>query len=149
MPSPDEFKLTFLRGSGFLISLIGMWDLLADASSQWPSQNGFLIFKETKITAIIERNEQIRRGIEGTYSVEDNRIMITDLSIDTAPERGEPGDLEFKLDGDRLTITWLSTTQTRQSPNHVDTFQRRSQPANRPTITEGAIYDSAQHNQSG
>ena len=143
MTSPDEFKLTFLRGSGFLISLIGMWDLISNESSPWPSQNGFLIFKETKITAVIERNAQIRRGIEGTYSVEDNRIMITELSIDTAPERGEPGDVEFELDGDLLTITWLSTTQTRQSPNHVDTFRRRSQSANRPTITEGAIYGSS------
>ena len=38
---------------------------------------GFLIFKETKIIAVIERNEDMRRGIEGTYTVEGNRIIIT------------------------------------------------------------------------
>ena len=62
MASPDEHKLTFLRGSGFLLSLVGAWDLMADASSQWPSQKGFLIFKETKIIAVIERNEDMRTG---------------------------------------------------------------------------------------
>src|SRR4029450_8082735 len=72
MASPDEHTLTFLRGSGFLLSLVGVWDLMADESSQWPSQKGFLIFKETKIIAVIERNEDIRRGIEGTYAVEGN-----------------------------------------------------------------------------
>src|SRR5215813_5885014 len=87
MASPDEHKLTFLRGSGFLLSLVGVWDLMADESRQWPSQKGFLIFKETKIIAVIERNENMRRGIEGTYSVEGNRISITELFIDTAPER--------------------------------------------------------------
>ena len=56
MASPDEHKLTFLRGSGFLLSLVGVWDLMADETNQWPSQKGFLIFKETKIIAVIERN---------------------------------------------------------------------------------------------
>ena len=88
MASPDEHTLTFLRGSGFLLSLVGVWDLMADASSPWPSQKGFLIFKETKIIAVIERNEDMRRGVEGTYAVEGNRIIITGLFIDTAPERG-------------------------------------------------------------
>ena len=125
MASPDEHKLTFLRGSGFLHSLVGAWDLIADESSQWPSQKGFLIFKETKIIAVIERNEDIRRGVEGTYSVEGNRIIITELLVDTAPERGTPGDVEFEIDGDMLTIKWLSTNQTRQTPNHVDKFRRR------------------------
>ena len=98
MASPDEHNLTFLRGSGFLLSLVGVWDLMADESSQWPSQKGFLIFKETKIIAVIERNEDMRRGVEGTYSVEGNRIIITGLLIDTAPERGAPGDGEFKIE---------------------------------------------------
>ena len=53
MASPGEHTLTFLRGSGFLLSLVGVWDLMADESSPWPSQKGFLIFKETKITAVI------------------------------------------------------------------------------------------------
>src|SRR5206468_6841855 len=52
MASPGEHTLTFLRGSGFLMSLVGVWDLMADESSQWPEQKGFLIFKETKITAV-------------------------------------------------------------------------------------------------
>jgi hypothetical protein len=142
MASPDEYKLTFLRGSGFLISLVGTWDLMADESSQWPSQKGFLIFEETKIVAVIERNEDIRRGVEGIYSVEDNRIILTELLVDTAPERGAPGDVEFEIDGDILTIKWLSTTQTRHTPNHVDTFRRRSQPVNRAVLTQGAIYAS-------
>jgi hypothetical protein len=126
MASPDEHKLTFLRGSGFLHSLVGVWDLMADESSPWPSQKGFLIFKETKIIAVIERNAEMRRGVEGTYAVEGNRIILTGLFIDTAPERGAPGDGEFAIDGDMLTITWLSTNQTRQMPNHVDKFRRRS-----------------------
>ena len=142
MASPDERKLTFLRGSGFLISLIGTWDLMADETGQWPSQKGFLIFDETKIISVIERNENIRRGIEGIYSVEGNRIILTELLVDTALERGAPGDVEFEIEGDILTITWLSTTQTRQTPNHVDTFRRRSQPVNRAAFTQGAIYES-------
>ena len=142
MASPDEHKLTFLRGSGFLISLIGTWDLMADETGQWPSQKGFLIFDETKIISVIERNENIRRGIEGIYSVEGNRIILTELLVDTAPERGAPGDMEFEIEGNILTIKWLSTTQTRQTPNHVDTFRRRSQPVNRAAFTQGAIYES-------
>ena len=126
MASPDEHHLTFLRGSGFLLRLVGVWDLMADASSQWPSQKGFLIFKETKIIAVIERNEAMRRGVEGTYAVEGNRIILTELFMDTAPERGAPGDGEFEIEGDILTITWLSTHQTRQTPPHVDTLRRRS-----------------------
>ena len=118
MASPDEHNLTFLRGSGFLLSLVGVWDLMADESSPWPK--GFLIFKETKIIAVIERNEDMRRGVEGTYTVEGNRIIITGLFIDTAPERGAPDDGEFEIDGDILTIKWLSTHQTRQTPHHVD-----------------------------
>ncbi len=141
MASPDQLNLTFLRGSGFLISLVGAWDLMADASGQWPSQKGFLIFEETKIVSVIERNEEIRRGVEGTYSVEDNRIVMTEVLVDTAPERGAPGDVEFEIDGDILTIKWLSTNQTRQTPNHVDQFRRRSQPrAVLPPQT--AIYES-------
>ena len=97
MASPDEHKLTFLRGSGFLLRLVGVWDLIADASSQWPSQKGFLIFKETKIIAVIERNEEMRRGVEGTYAVEGNRIIITGLFIDTAPERGARAMVSLRL----------------------------------------------------
>ena len=142
MATPDEFKLTFLRGSGFLLDLIGVWDLVADASSHWPSQSGFVLFRENKIIAVIERNDTTRRGIEGTYSVEGNRIIISDLSVDTAPERGAPGEAEFDLDGDHLTLTWLSTTQTRQRPGHIDHFRRRDQPVNKPVISESAIYTS-------
>src|SRR5262245_26542931 len=133
MLAPDEHKLTFLRGSGFLLSLVGVWDLMADESSQWPSQRGFLIFKETKITAVIERNADMRRGIEGTYAVEGNRISITGLSIDTAPEQGALGDAEFAIDGDILTIKWLSTHQTCQTPQYVDKFHRRAQ------LADGAV----------
>ena len=142
MSSPEEHKLTFLRGSGFLLRLVGVWDLLADKSSQWPSQKGFLIFQETKIIAVIERNEDMRRGIEGTYAVEGNRIVITELFIDTAPERGAPGDGEFAIDGDILTIKWLSTNQTCQTSPHVDTFRRRAQPDDGVLLPPVAIYES-------
>lgn len=142
MASPDEHHLIFLRGSGFLPSLVGVWDLMADESSQWPSQKGFLIFKETKIIAVIERNEAMRRGVEGTYAVEGNRIILTELFVDTAPERGAPGDGEFEIDGDMLTITWLSTNQTCQTPQHVDTFRRRAQPVDGALLPPVAIYAS-------
>jgi long-chain acyl-CoA synthetase len=36
-----------------------------------------LIVDETKIIVVIERHEAMRRGIEGTYSVEDNRLIMT------------------------------------------------------------------------
>jgi hypothetical protein len=142
MASPDGHKLTFLRGSGFLLSLVGVWDLMADASSPWPAQKGFLIFKETKIIAVIERNADIRRGVEGTYAVEGNRIIITGLLIDTAPEQGALGDGEFEIDGDVLTITWLSTNQTCQTPHHVDTFRRRAQLGDGVVLPPVAIYES-------
>ena len=142
MASPDEHKLTFLRGSGFLLRLVGVWDLMADASSQWPSQKGFLIFKETKITAVIERNEAMRRGVEGTYAVEGNRIIITELFIDTAPEQGALGDGEFALDGDILTIKWLAANQTCQTSPHVDTFRRRVQPVDGVLLPPVEIYES-------
>jgi hypothetical protein len=142
MASPDEHNLTFLRGFGFLLSLVGVWDLMADESSQWPSQKGFLIFKETKIIAVIERNENIRRGVEGTYSVEGNRIIITGLFIDTAPEQGAPGDGEFEIDGDILTIKWLSTNQTYQTPHHIDKFRRRAQLVDEAVLPQVAIYES-------
>jgi hypothetical protein len=143
MASPDEHKLTFLRGSGFLLSLVGVWDLMADASGPWTSQKGVLIFNETKITAVIERNEKMRRGIEGTYAVEGNRIILTKLVIDTAPERGPLGDGEFTIDGNTLTITWLSTDPTGQQPHHIDTFRRRSQPSDEVVLLPPvAIYES-------
>src|SRR5712692_2932209 len=140
MASPDKHNLTFLRGSGFLLSLVGVWDLMADESSQWPSQKGFLIFKETKIIAVIERNEAMRRGVEGTYAVEGNRIIITGLLIDTAPERGAPGDGEFAIDGDILTIKWLSTNQTCQTPHHDDEAQKLSTAmSSRKTVCMGDV----------
>jgi len=142
MASPDEHKLTFLRGSGFLLSLVGVWELMAEASSPWPSQKGFLIFKETKITAVIERNEKMRRGIEGTYAVEGNRIIITGLFIDTAPEQGALGDGEFELDGDILTIKWLSAHPTCQTPPQVDTFRRRVQGDDDVVLPPVEIYES-------
>ncbi len=141
MASPEKRSLTFLRGSGFLISLIGAWDLLADASGQWPAQKGFVIFDETKFIAVIERNAEIRRGVEGTYSVEDNWIILTEIRVDTAPEQGELGDLEFAIDGDLLTITWLSTHQTRHPTHPVDTFRRRSQPK-AALLSQVEIYES-------
>jgi len=101
-----------------------------------------LIFKETKITAVIERNEERRRGIEGTYAVEGNRIIITGLFIDTAPEQGALGDGEFALDGDMLTITWLATNPACQTPNHVDKFRRRAQLVDEVVLPPVAIYES-------
>lgn len=142
MASPDEHTLTFLRGSGFLLSLVGVWDLVADASSPWPSQRGFLIFNETKIIAVIERHEGMRRGIEGTYAVEGNRIMLTELLVDTAPERGALGDGEFAIHGDMLTITWLSTHPTSQPLPHVDTFRRRGPLDDGAVLPPVAIYES-------
>jgi hypothetical protein len=143
MASSDEHTLTFLRGSGFLLSLVGVWDLVADASSSWPSQRGFLIFNETKITAVIERNKETRRGIEGTYAVEGNRIKLTKLVIDTAPEQGVLGEGEFVIDGDMLTITWLSPNPTGQALPHVDTFRRRSQASGEVVLLPPvAIYES-------
>jgi len=143
MASPDEHTLTFLRGSGFLLSLVGVWDLLPDASSPWPSQKGVLIFHETKITAVIDRHEKMRRGIEGTYAVEGNRIIFTKLSVDTAPDQGPLGDAEFTLDGDILTLTWLSSDPTGQPPHHVDTFRRRVQPGDEVLLLPPvAIYES-------
>jgi hypothetical protein len=142
MASTDEHKLTFLRGSGFLLSLVGVWDLMADESGQWPLQKGFLIFKETKIIAVIERNEDMRRGVEGTYAVEGNRIIITGLFIDTAPERGAPGDGEFAIDGDILTIKWLSTHPTCPTPPQVDKFRRRAHLGDGAVLPPVAIYES-------
>jgi hypothetical protein len=142
MASPDGHKLTFLRGSGFLLSLVGVWDLMADETGQWPAQKGFLIFKETKITAVIERNEALRRGIEGTYAVEGNWIRITEFFIDTAPGRGAPGDGEFEIDGDVLTITWLSPNQASPTPQQVDKFRRRAPFADGAVLPPVAIYES-------
>jgi hypothetical protein len=143
MAAPEERTLTFLRGSGFLLSLVGVWDLMPDASGAWPSQKGFLIFNEMKITAVIERNAEMRRGIEGTYAVEGNRIILTKLVIDTAPDQGPLGDGEFTLDGDTLTITWLSTNPTGHPPPHVDTFRRRAQPSGEVVLLPAVeIYES-------
>jgi hypothetical protein len=142
MASPDEHTLTFLRGSGFLLGLVGVWDLIAEASSPYPLQKGFLIFNETKIIAVIERHAGMRRGIEGTYAVEGNRIMLTQVLVDTAPERGPLGDGEFVLDGDRLTITWLPTQPTSQSPQYVDSFRRRALSRDGVVPPPAAIYAS-------
>jgi hypothetical protein len=142
MASPDENTLTFLRGAGFLLRLVGAWDLMADASSPWPLQKGFVIFKETKIIAVLERNAEMRRGIEGTYAVEGNRMRITELLIDTAPEQGALGDAEFAIDEDTLTITWLWTHPTCQTPNHVDTFRRRASYDDGVVLPPVAIYES-------
>lgn len=142
MASSDERTLTFLRGSGFLLNLIGIWDLVADASSPWPSQKGLMIFNETKIIAVIERHAAMRRGIEGTYTVEGNRIMLTELTVDTAPEQGALSEGEFSLEGDTLTITWRSTNPTGQTPPHIDTFRRRVQPGEGVVLPPVAIYTS-------
>jgi hypothetical protein len=142
MASPDEHTLTFLRGSGFVLSLVGVWDLVADPSSPRASQKGFLIFNETKIVAVLERHEGKRRGLEGTYAVEDNRIILTELSVDTAPEQGALGDGEFMIDGDTLTIKWLSTEPTGQRPAQVDTFRRRAPFNDGAVLPPVAIYES-------
>jgi hypothetical protein len=142
MASPDEHTLTFLRGSGFLLSLVGVWDLMADEASPWPSQKGFLIFKETTIIAVIERNEEMRRGVEGTYAVEGNRLLLTGFCVDTAPGRGAPSDGEFAIDGDILTIQWLSTHQTCHTPPHVDRFRRRAHLGDGAVLPPVAIYAS-------
>jgi hypothetical protein len=133
MAAPDEHTLTFLRGSGFLLDLIGVWDLVADACGPWPSQKGFLIFNEAKVTGVIERHEKMRRGIEGTYAVEGGRLIFTKLSVDTAPDQGPLGDAEFTMAGDILTITWLAPNPTGQPSRHVDTFRRRGQ------LSEGVV----------
>jgi len=102
-----------------------------------------LIFNETKITAVIERNKETRRGIEGTYAVEGNRIILTRLIIDTAPDQVVLGDGEFAIDGDILTITWLSPNPIGQALPHVDTFRRRSQPSGEVVLLPPvAIYES-------
>lgn len=135
MASPEAFKLTFLRGSGFLHSLVGEWDLMANESGQWPAQKGFLIFDETKIIIVIERHEAMRRGIEGTYSVEDDRIIMTERLVDTAPEQGALGDMVFVLDGDSLMIKWTATDQ-------IDQFQRRARPDDKPILPPTvAVYE--------
>jgi hypothetical protein len=142
MAAPDEHTLTFLRGSGFLLGLVGVWDLVPDASDPHPSRRGFLIFNETKITAVLERHEKMRRGIEGTYTVEGNRIILTELRVDTAPEQGPLGDAEFMLDGGLLTITWLSTAAMGQARPHVDTFRRRPLSVDGVVLPPVAIYES-------
>jgi hypothetical protein len=143
MAALGDDTLTFLRGSGFLLSLVGVWDLVADASSPWPSQRGFLIFNETKITAVIERNKETRRGIEGTYAVEGNRLVLTKLIIDTAPDQGVLHDAEFTLEGDMLTLTWLSPNPTGQARPQIDTFRRRSQASGEVVLLPPvAIYES-------
>lgn len=146
MASPDEHTLTFLRGSGFLLSLVGVWDLIADAANPWPAQKGFLIFRETKIIAVIERHEGRRRGIEGTYTIEGNRIVLTRLLIDTAPEQGALDAGEFAIDGDLLTMTWLSMQPTGPTAHHVDTFRRRAQRADGVVLPPVAIYTTAVSN---
>jgi hypothetical protein len=143
MAGSDAHTLTFLRGSGFLLSLVGVWDLVADTSNSGVPPRGFLIFNETKITAVIERNAQTRRGIEGTYAVEGNRIILTKLIIDTAPHQGPLGEGEFTLEGDILTITWRSPNPTDQAPAQVDTFRRRAQPSGEVVVLPPvAIYES-------
>jgi hypothetical protein len=90
MASPDEHKLTFLRGSGFLLSLVGAWDLMADESSQWPSQKGFLIFKETKIIAVIDLYSaycrkgwggRVRQNLPPGHANFNRRLFLTTLAI--------------------------------------------------------------------
>ena len=52
------------------------------------------------------------------------------------------GDGEFAIDGDILTITWLSTNPTCQPSPHVDTFRRRAQPVDGVVLPPVAIYES-------
>lgn len=142
MAAPGSQTLTFLRGAGFRLDLVGTWDLLADASGRWPAQKGFLVFKETKITAVIERHATMRRGIEGTYTVEGNRLRITRFLIDTAPDRDVLGTGEFTLDGDLLTITWLPASPSATAAPQVDTFRRRPQQPDGALLPPVEIYES-------
>ena len=87
----------------------------------------FLIFKETKSLPLLNAMRLCAGGVEGTYAVEAIGVIAYRVLIDTAPEQGALGDGEFEIDGDVLTITWLSTNQTCQTPHHVDTFRRRAQ----------------------
>lgn len=141
MTPSGENNLTFLRGAGFLHNLVGAWDLIVDASGQWPSQRGFLIFRETKIIAVIERNQQLKRGIEGAYAVEGNRIKIIELTVDTAPEQGAVDEFVFEIADDVLTIKRPSTDQTRQTPTQVDRFQRRKLVDDAVLLPPVAIYE--------
>jgi hypothetical protein len=68
--------------------------------------------------------------------------MITGLFIDTAPEQGVLGDGEFVIDGDLLTITWLSPHQACPVPHQVDTFRRRAQRVDDVVLPPVAIYAS-------
>ncbi|MBM3225891.1 MAG: hypothetical protein FJZ47_19140 [Candidatus Tectomicrobia bacterium] len=136
MASSNTRRFTFLRGSGFLVDLIGAWDLLADASSPWPAQKGFVIFKETQITAVIERHATMRRGIEGSYAVQGNRLTLTELAIDTAPDQGALRTGVFTIAGDLLTITWDAT------PPQTDTFRRRAPVNDGAVLPPTAIYAS-------
>ncbi|MGE3536270.1 MAG: hypothetical protein AB7N91_02390 [Candidatus Tectimicrobiota bacterium] len=147
MAASDELTLTFLRGSGYLHSLIGAWDLLADASSPGPAHKGFLIFVDTTLIAVIERNAERRRGIEGTYSVEGDRIVLTDLKVDTAPAHGPLDDMAFTLAGDLLTITWLAPGSAQ--PTQVDTFRRRPQAGPNAVLPPAAIYASRESSGNG
>jgi hypothetical protein len=142
MASPGEHTLTFLRGAGFLHSLVGVWELMADASGPWPAQKGFLIFKETTIVAVIERHAAMRRGIEGTYAVEGNRIVLTEIRVDTAPEQGTPGAMKFAIDGEVLTVTGLLTPPACQASRYVDRFRRRAHVDDGAVLPPVEIYES-------
>lgn len=141
MAPSREHNLTFLRGAGYRHDLVGGWDLIADATGQWPSQSGFLIFKAAKIIAVIERDEHLCRGIEGAYAVEGNRIKITGLSVDTAPEQGALDELEFEIAGDVLTVKWPPHGQRCQPPNQVDKFRRRALFDHGLILPPTAIYE--------
>ncbi len=138
----DEHHLTFLRGSGFLLSLVGAWDLIAEEAGHGPAHKGFVLFKESKIIAVMERHQERPRGIEGTYAVEGNRLIITSLLIDTAPEQGALEGGGFTLEGDTLTIRWLATPPTGPTPRHVDTFRRRVQLGDGAVLPPVAIYET-------
>ena len=142
MATSGKPPLTFLRGSGFLLSLVGSWDLLADTTGRWPAQRGFLIFNETKITAVIERDATQRRGLEGTYAVEGNRLIFTAITVDTASQHGPIGAGAFVIDGDLLTITWHVPSQAEHTPPQVDTFRRRGPRDNGAVLPPVAIYTS-------
>jgi hypothetical protein len=78
--------------------------------------------------------------------VEGNRLVLTKLSIDTAPHQGVLREAEFTLDGDTLTIKWLSPNPTGQPTPKVDAFRRRSQPGGEVVLLPPvAIYESDAH----
>lgn len=136
MAAPAQPTLTFLRGSGFLLSLVGAWDRIPDPATPGAAPAGFILFQDTQVTAVLAHHPTRRRGIEGTYAVQGNRLRFTQVKIDTAPDQGPLQAGEFTLAGDILTIRWDVI------PLRVDTFRRRAPVNNGAVLPPVAIYQS-------